>query len=1120
MANIIWSFGIALKAEDDASGAITAVSDSMSAMDRSLAQLNERQLENIETVKSLSREYLGLQSAIEGVNYTQAADSASNLSSTLSNIGSVTQASGSQTSLALEGLLAVVSGGTELLVFGVLHLINGLITAIETGASLVFKGIGNLVKFTLKGVESTVVTTLKLVKGAFIGLVSEIPSLLSLPSTAVGGLINLLVGVPTAIFGWASRKYDTYITPIVNAADTVFGAISRVIHLGDDFYPLEHSLNNISVQMGLGSGNTKEFVDQIQHLTLATGLSVDETSQLAIKLGQAGLLMQQIGNYPGIGADKVKTIALLADRFGLGADQAVQFSRSAELLGLNFQTLAARTADFQTKFGVPNLMQVLPEVTNMAQDALGQFGKSVVGDQGRLIESTLKTASAFSKVYGKDIRESVGIARNSFNTFASAMRQDQDVMLGLNSSFSGLSVAMMQSGFNLNQISYLLNKGQKSSILFADSVAKALDKMDPRIRGYALRNISQYLDPETQRLLNNRQELEAAVSAYKQASDIAGSSGISAFSNMSEGLTKTTKGALTIFNNLTTAIRASFGAILSRNIQPFIEKTNEFLARASKSIIEFAKDISTNPQIIGIINIVDEISESLLGIEISSGSASDAFGKFLNKVDVAQILTNALKIAKKTMEGLRDTIISIKKDGLFAYIKSQIRESVDFLSSIGTTLNTILGPTLKDWADQIDSKWTFIKLSIRTSAEDIGNTVGNAVKTSVDFISDMFTGKTSIRQSWEDLKNYFVISTQAEDDKSILGSVKRLASRVAEGTKEALTGFSDGFLSQFGTTTSTALDMLSVKLERFSNTAISWLQKVEDIFYSISDIAIPTFTFLGKAITGVVQYAVMPLVADLTATYYALAKLSAWASGGDVEAVKKDEAAAVQRLLTISGGLASLQSGISGVSDSLSSAVSSGRKSLGARVAANEAGSTEISGKEGILEYGNYLKAFGITEPTAKTGIADEKDTLNKMQGMKSKIYSDLNKAESLKNKDVVNKLSALLGYTWTKSKEIEADISKKEQAARETIVPAAPIEPGSTKASAPVSPTTSKVSNSATSYDALMQAVLSGIKDGIAQAQETQRVADTSVNVHIVSDDNTQKVNQNVKSMKHGRAR
>ena len=255
--------------------------------------------------------------------------------------------------------------------------------------------------------------------------------------------------------------------------EDVYNSVERFVGLGDSFAPIDKELRQLSVQIGGTRAQADKLIDTVIQMGINTGFSVTGMSQLATSLGAVGQSLD------GLSEDRRITLAHLADTFGLGADEAVRFSSAATRIGVDLKQLAGEAIVFGDKFRIPNMMAIMPEVTRMAAESISKFSRNVIGNQRELIETTLKTSAIYAKAFGKDIREAASIAEQTIMGFAGAAQQNSDLMLGLADSISPLSMALLQGGASWEQMTDIIDQGQKSPIEAATNMRNMIDSMQP-----------------------------------------------------------------------------------------------------------------------------------------------------------------------------------------------------------------------------------------------------------------------------------------------------------------------------------------------------------------------------------------------------------------------------------------------------------------------------------------------------------------------------------------------------------------------------------------------------------------------------------------------------------------
>jgi len=351
---------------------------------------------------------------------------------------------------------------------------------------------------------------------------------------------------------------------------------------------LENATQRMAVTMGGGKREAAGLRDEIFGLVEATRFSLSEVTQL-----EQGL--SATGNTLGSFSEKTRTAFInLNQTFGVAGEEIARTDSTMRGFGSSIDSLLGDATTFTKSFKIPGLFQELPHLVDGARTAVLSFGERIVGSGASIVKATTNMAGVFVKAFGTTIADAVGRAQESITKFAGAARQDAKVFLGLEDNFSGLTVALMQTGMGVKSAMGLVQAGAKGSLDAVAQLAAARDRMPPGLlRDRFTEQLRDELPADILDLVLHVDKLKSALDAKKEADAFAQSIGgqnVEAFNSLGSSVLDTTVEMRKMFNNVLELTRAVVGNIaVTMGLPEILKDVRDRFTGWAKTIREFTK---------------------------------------------------------------------------------------------------------------------------------------------------------------------------------------------------------------------------------------------------------------------------------------------------------------------------------------------------------------------------------------------------------------------------------------------------------------------------------------------------------------------------------------------------
>jgi len=807
MSNIVWSFGIALEAEDRTEAPIGAAVERIQQLGKALKALEEAQgiINNRwgtfdTTIDEVRNSLKGITTATQN---TQTANEAA-----LQSVNDLTEQYRREQLGFTDFAVSVASG------------VDTIVNAIYRA----FSFIGEITKF---------------------------------PITIVQGLVNLLERIPDVVSNWIfGKSFSQFISDLRNA----HAAVNEFSNLGNRIAPLDQSIRQLTAGMGLGASGGTRFLDLMTKVGISTGVPLNNLSDITIALGHLGAELDNTSGKNVFSEEQLTFLGKLTQAFGFSAESAAQFARQSDVLQLNMKELADKTLLFQTTFKVPGLLQNLPEVVNAATSAMGRFGKTVIGNSKQVIESIVKTAAVITKGLGKDSKEAFNLAQSGFERFSGEIFQNRELMVGLTDSISPLQMALLEGGSSWQGMMNILKLGQKDQLGAAGAIRQLQQSLGfgPRAERFEL-SMRKMLPEALRDLVYLEGAYEKAIKARDEAAKRAAERPAD-FDRMYQDMQNNFQSAKDAFDGVKSAIQSIFEIIFVEDMAGvFANLTKKFSETGETIRAQFAT-IKNDPAIKDLRDKLKGVVATLIGIGESAGMLGKSFaiipiitGLFTPltfvidlfessivragtkaSFSLTQFLFNIYKgttffttfqklvsnissiISDKSIPGFNKFGLVIREvlsgaaqyfDDFFFGLPTKIanafsggmdEKKVTFQSTIVNifdSMTKIASQETKKFADWLVNDSDIVK-AFTTLGTNIGGTLGKITKSIIDFFRNMFSkdkGKESISSSINSVLDDFV-----DDDDDFLGNIKKIGSTIGEAIHSGLSGAINAFLAEFG----------------------------------------------------------------------------------------------------------------------------------------------------------------------------------------------------------------------------------------------------------------------------------------------------------------------------------
>lgn len=399
--------------------------------------------------------------------------------------------------------------------------------------------------------------------------------------------------------------------------------VSTLGDLGTAGLETQHVLTQLGAEMGLTAQQTGLVADNLFDVSLnLQGVNAQADPKavrdLTVAYGQLGGQLRNLDTQK-----EQKQLVRLVDTFGVSADEAARFQRAMELSDGTVKELLDTGASFQKKFGVPGLIQTIPESVEFAKKAQQEFSLVVDRSAGAITKDITRIAAVYAKGLGRTAPEAARTARESFQSFSGELLSFRKAFLGLGG-FSPLVKAFQEVGVPLSRVQQLLVMGQKEPAKFAEEYKK----MEAALRGRGLNFAADRLRiqvlegiPEgTRALITGEKELRNTQEERRKADAKAGQS-IDTLTDKMRGTAQTSLQTVDNMKELAKVI-IGFDSVQTAGFTKTVDvirsglvTVNEELAKARKGLGDYAEAYKKFTNITGAATAAEK-----------TGAAAAAFG--------------------------------------------------------------------------------------------------------------------------------------------------------------------------------------------------------------------------------------------------------------------------------------------------------------------------------------------------------------------------------------------------------------------------------------------------------------------------------------------------------------
>lgn len=828
MANIVWSFGIALEAQDDTGDAINAVIGRVRDLNRTLGRMDEASQTSVDTINSLRT-------------------AESRLADTIDRTGQS------------------VDHTTKLF--------------------------GSFEHSVAAAVETTITAVGRLARGVF-----------NAPINLATSLTKTLMDLPNIVARWV---FDTDLHGLVSGLNAAHDATERFLDLGNAFAPIDQALRQLTAQTGKTRSVADSLIHSVIEIGAKSGYTAGEISNLTLSLGAAGRSLDSFTE------DKVNTLSHLAFTFGLGADEATRFNSAADRLGADINNLTGQAAAFGKAFGIPGILSVLPDITNVAAESISMFGQTVTGNAQAIITNTMKASGILVKALGKDIREAANLAVQSFQKFSGEIRSNQKLMVGLADDISPLQMALLEGGAGWQGMMDIIRVGAKDPLVAADSIREMMKSMDPvRLDRFTIQ-MQEQLPEAIRELVFNEENHKRALderTRSQEAANMASRAGIKDIQALTDGMRDNFSSARRVFESEMSSVGSLIESVFLGLMGPAIKDVTEY-------VVEFGKEIRgtiytfIKSEEFGTFK---EVFQKTAGFLVLAGQAAGFLARSLLSVEVATglltPLTYVLSMFQKLLTGLPGTTAKtfavVTKSvyqgiGLFEAFGNTISEVKAVLGGSGTVLdkfNGVAKAVLGNLADYTNSFFfglpnkivkafskgadkdkatfrssvmslmTFGYEAIKTQlaqwnndipadlsdmwsrvGTDVGTKLGGIARAITDWIAGLFSKEHRETLKGNVQSTFAIIGNEKE---TIVGSLLSIGSKVLGATKALITSFADGFLSAYGTNLDIFIKGFKLSAEGYGLSIWNTFNTIKGGLIKFHDTVLPIVQGLGSVMAS------------------------------------------------------------------------------------------------------------------------------------------------------------------------------------------------------------------------------------------------------------------------------
>jgi hypothetical protein len=474
--------------------------------------------------------------------------------------------------------------------------------------------------------------------------------------------------------GSGTRTIVSNLNRIASALDVTHLAATKT-------FSIDTSVRKLAIQMGDGAAAVSGYERKILELAGSTGLVVDKAGELISAFLSTGRAI----------SPHIEQMAKLNKYFGMTGAQLVELEAGIDNIGSTWDGLTDAVTKFQDQYNIPGLLNQLPKAVAFAQKSIANFTMSTVGNTERLIAATIKTGAVYAKTFGVDVGKAFDMASQQQESFMSTSRHDQDVLLGLEDSLSGLTTALMEGMVPWEQTQQLMKLGRDDPIKYAQAVLKIRDSlaqtMSPEYAERWLRNVSKNSDEATKQLLNTDWALKKAISTRdKAAVERADTEG---FDALASSLGEIGGVVLETIHNLTHLGKTIIGLTFVDDFAETFQGVVPLIKNFNTWLLTTATTIKSHPIFLQMKPVLVDIGRVLITVGAAAGVLASSLAATIIPANTFLSILKALPVAGNAV-----SLVERMASGLAAFVK-ETASSVGILSGIAIALNDF-GIALKD----------------------------------------------------------------------------------------------------------------------------------------------------------------------------------------------------------------------------------------------------------------------------------------------------------------------------------------------------------------------------------------------------------------------------------------
>jgi hypothetical protein len=392
---------------------------------------------------------------------------------------------------------------------------------------------------------------------------------------------------------------------------------------------LEAVTTRLAFSMGGSGKEANELADGILDLTLSTHYSLESVSELATGLGETG---QTLGSFS---ADTQTAMANLNTVFGVTGQESGRMVAQLRGMGTDLPNLLGEATAFTKSFGLPGVFKALPEVITGARNSVLRFGSAIVGSGAQIIRSTIATGMAFTKTFGTTVAESVAKAQEAMDKFAGQAQQDRRVFLGMGTEFSGLTMAIMQTGRGIHQSMELVRAGADGGTDAALALGEVFDGIrNPFMKERFAEQLRDELTPEMFALATNalgaRDSFLDAEAAAARFNSTTGGQGVAAFNELGKGVMGVTSELRKMLGNMFEFTKAVLGNVaISVGLPEILKGITATVAGLAERLRAFTQSNEFKATLEEWKPTIISVGKAVLGFAAIAGPAFSALGSGL-----------------------------------------------------------------------------------------------------------------------------------------------------------------------------------------------------------------------------------------------------------------------------------------------------------------------------------------------------------------------------------------------------------------------------------------------------------------------------------------------------------